>query len=89
MLVSFRWRHYPAVEIPEGAMTAKSQAKLKPRGPGRLSTEETALLENRLLDAAEAVFLEQVGQRAKQSTRAMPTRRRFLTPRFAGCSMPA
>lgn len=32
---------------------------MKPRGPGRLSAEETAKLEDRLLDAAQEVFLEQ------------------------------
>jgi len=45
-------------------MTTKSQIKPRARGPGRLSTEETVLLENRLLDAAEAVFLEQGYARA-------------------------
>jgi AcrR family transcriptional regulator len=45
-------------------MAKKSEAKVQPRGPGRLSTEETTLLESRLLDAAEAVFLEQGYTRA-------------------------
>jgi TetR/AcrR family transcriptional regulator, mexJK operon transcriptional repressor len=45
-------------------MTTKGQAKPGSRGPGRLSTKETALLESRLLDAAEAVFLEQGYARA-------------------------
>jgi TetR/AcrR family transcriptional regulator, mexJK operon transcriptional repressor len=35
-----------------------AKAKMKPRGPGRLSAEETAKLEDRLLDAALEVFLE-------------------------------
>jgi AcrR family transcriptional regulator len=39
-------------------MATKNQGRLRPRGPGRLSAEETALLESRLLDTAEAVFLE-------------------------------
>src|SRR5499427_2367748 len=39
-------------------MATKNQARPQPRGPGRLSAEETALLESRLLDAAEAVILE-------------------------------
>jgi AcrR family transcriptional regulator len=39
-------------------MATKNRARPRPRGPGRLSAEETALLESRLLDAAEAVFLE-------------------------------
>jgi AcrR family transcriptional regulator len=37
----------------------KSSRKQKPRGPGRLSAEATAELEDRLLDAAEAIFLDQ------------------------------
>jgi TetR/AcrR family transcriptional regulator, mexJK operon transcriptional repressor len=45
-------------------MTTKSQAQPRSRGPGRLSSQETALLESRLLDAAEAVFLEQGYARA-------------------------
>lgn len=36
-----------------------AKQKLKARGPGRLSAEETAKLEDRLLDAAQDVFLEQ------------------------------
>lgn len=41
-----------------------AKAKLKPRGPGRLSAEETAKLGDRVLDAAEAVFLDQGFARA-------------------------
>lgn len=36
-----------------------AKQRLKARGPGRLSAEETAKLEDRLLDAAQEVFLEQ------------------------------
>lgn len=45
-------------------MAARKPAKSKPRGPGRLSAEDTARLEGRLLDAAEAVFLDQGFARA-------------------------
>jgi TetR/AcrR family transcriptional regulator, mexJK operon transcriptional repressor len=45
-------------------MTEKTRAITKAKGPGRLSAEETAKLEERLLDAAEAVFLEQGYERA-------------------------
>ena len=42
-------------------MAAKGagKGKAKARGPGRLSAEATAEMERRLLDAAEAVFIEQ------------------------------
>jgi TetR/AcrR family transcriptional regulator, mexJK operon transcriptional repressor len=43
---------------------AKDRAKARGRGPGRLSAEETEKLEQRLLDAAEAVFLDQGFARA-------------------------
>jgi TetR/AcrR family transcriptional regulator, mexJK operon transcriptional repressor len=71
--------------IPEAAMTAKSQAKLKSRGPGRLSTEATALLENRLLDAAEAVFLERGYARATIDgiARASGATRKTIYARYA------
>src|SRR5262245_10397916 len=64
ILVSFSSRRYPASEHREGEMTTKSQENPRSRGPGRLSTKETELLESRLLDAAEAVFLEQGYARA-------------------------
>lgn len=38
---------------------APVSAKSKSRGPGRLSAQATAELEDRLLDAAEAIFLEE------------------------------
>lgn len=41
-----------------------AKTKTKPRGPGRLSAEETAKLEDRLLDAALEVFLDQGFARA-------------------------
>jgi TetR/AcrR family transcriptional regulator, mexJK operon transcriptional repressor len=44
-------------------MAAKGRTKRR-KGPGRLSTEETAQLESRLLDAAEAVFIERGFERA-------------------------
>lgn len=43
---------------------AKDRAKTGGRGPGRLSAEETERLEQRLLDAAEEVFLDQGFARA-------------------------
>jgi TetR/AcrR family transcriptional repressor of mexJK operon len=45
-------------------MPPGKRPKTKARGPGRLSAGETVLLEARLLDSAEAVFLEQGFARA-------------------------
>jgi AcrR family transcriptional regulator len=39
-------------------MTTARPRKRRPKGPGRLSAEETALLSGRLLDAAQSVFIE-------------------------------
>ena len=43
---------------------AKKQQPPNTRGPGRLTAAETALLESRILDSAEAVFVEQGYARA-------------------------
>jgi len=45
-------------------MTAKRKTKEKQRGPGRLSAADSAQLEDRLLDAAERVFVAQGYARA-------------------------
>lgn len=45
-------------------MAARGRSKAKRRGPGRLSAAETAGLEARLLDAAEAVFIKEGYARA-------------------------
>lgn len=66
-------------------MASKKQAKAKARGPGRLSTEETAAMEERLLDAAEAVFLEQGFARATMDavSKASGATRKTLYARYA------
>lgn len=60
-------------------------AKSKTRGPGRLSAEGTAALEERLLDAAEATFLEHGYQRATIDSiaRAAGITRKTLYARYA------
>jgi AcrR family transcriptional regulator len=63
----------------------KKRASTKPRGPGRLSAEETAQLDARFLDVAEAVFVEQGYARATMdeiAKRAGATRR-TLYARYA------
>lgn len=45
-------------------MSKPASKKTNARGPGRLSADETERLEARLLDSAEAVFLEQGYERA-------------------------
>jgi TetR/AcrR family transcriptional regulator, mexJK operon transcriptional repressor len=51
----------------------RKQDQKKPRGPGRLTAEQTAELEQRLLDTAEAVFVEQGYARATMDAIAKAT----------------
>jgi AcrR family transcriptional regulator len=64
---------------------AKRGVKTKPRGPGRLTAAETALLEPRLLDAAETVFIEQGYARAtmEEIARLAGAGRKTLYARYA------
>jgi AcrR family transcriptional regulator len=64
---------------------AKKQAGTKPRGPGRLSGEETALLDTRFLDVAETMFVEQGYARVTmdQIAQGAGATRRTLYARYA------
>lgn len=65
--------------------TTKRGSRAKPRGPGRLSAAETALLETRLLDAAEGVFVEQGYARSSMDAiaRAAGASRKTIYARYA------
>lgn len=66
-------------------MTAKRTTRQRQRGPGRLSVAETALLQDRLLDAAERVFVEQGYARATVDAiaRAAGASRKTVYARYA------
>ena len=63
----------------------KKQAKAKRKGPGRLTAEETAQLETRLLDAAQAVFVAQgyAGATMDAIAKAAGATRKTLYARYA------
>jgi AcrR family transcriptional regulator len=66
-------------------MAAKKAKATAPRGPGRLSAEATAKLEDRLIDAAEQVFLGQGYARATIDAiaKAAGVTRKTLYARYA------
>jgi len=63
-----------------------SSRKRRPRGPGRLSAEDAARLPDRLLDAAQAVFIGQGYARATMDAiaRAAGASRKTIYARYAG-----
>ena len=63
----------------------KEQPVRRARGPGRLTATETAVLHDRMLDAAEAVFVEQGYARAtmEQISRRAGVGRKTLYARYA------
>jgi AcrR family transcriptional regulator len=63
-----------------------SPRKRRPRGPGRLTAEDAARLPDRLLDAAQAVFIEQGYARATMDAiaRAAGASRKTIYARYAG-----
>ena len=66
-------------------MTAAKTRKRRPKGPGRLSAEDTALLSGRLLDAAQSVFIEMGYARATMDAiaKAAGASRKTLYARYA------
>src|SRR5262245_62087188 len=66
-------------------MTVTKTRKRRPKGPGRLSAEETALLSGRLLDAAQSVFIEMGYGRATMDAiaKAAGASRKTLYARYA------
>ncbi|MGE3649016.1 MAG: TetR/AcrR family transcriptional regulator [Reyranellaceae bacterium] len=68
------------------SMTAPAARRRRPRGPGRLSAEDSARLPERLLDAAQAVFIEQGYTRATIDAiaRAAGASRKTIYARYAG-----
>lgn len=65
--------------------TKKRGTAVRTRGPGRLSAAETAMLETRLLDAAERMFVEQGYARSSMDSiaRAAGASRKTLYARYA------
>lgn len=65
---------------------APSPRRRRPRGPGRLSAEDAARLPERLLDAAQAVFIEQGYARATMDAiaRAAGASRKTIYARYPG-----
>lgn len=63
-----------------------SPRKRRPRGPGRLSAEDAARLPDRLLDAAQAVFIEQGYARATMDAiaKAAGASRKTIYARYTG-----
>ncbi len=63
-----------------------SPRKRRPRGPGRLSAEDAARLPDRLLDAAQSVFIEQGYARATMDAiaRAAGASRKTIYARYTG-----
>lgn len=63
-----------------------SPRKRRPRGPGRLSAEDAARLPDRLLDAAQAVFIDQGYARATMDAiaRAAGASRKTIYARYTG-----
>src|SRR5262245_23079791 len=66
-------------------MTPAKSRKPRPKGPGRLSAEETALLAGRLLDAAQSVFIEMGYARATMDAiaKAAGASRKTIYARYA------
>jgi len=66
-------------------MTAAKPKKRRPKGPGRLSAEDTALLSGRLLDAAQSVFIKMGYARATMDAiaRAAGASRKTIYARYA------
>jgi len=66
-------------------MTPSKARKRRPKGPGRLSAEETALLSGRLLDAAQSVFIEMGYARATMDAiaKAAGASRKTIYARYA------
>lgn len=66
-------------------MTTKRAPRAKPRGPGRLSAADAAMLETRLLDAAEQVFVQQGYARSSMDAiaRSAGASRKTIYARYA------
>lgn len=80
---------FDALPLFSVAMTQTIRAtarKRRPRGPGRLSAEDAARLPDRLLDAAQTVFIEQGYARATIDAiaRAAGASRKTIYARYAG-----